>query len=64
MDAHSCHMNWTVKPKFQKPKTTTSVAQCRQDDEVGITLYLTYSKPCWDSGIFIPRCNVLSVEEL
>ena len=57
-------MNWTSKPKPQRPKKCTTVGILSQDDDEGVTVHLNVSGPCKDSGIFIPRCNVVKVEEL
>lgn len=63
-DAHGAFVQWTRKPKPQKPKKVISVGICIQDDEVGMTLVQSVSGPCVDSGIFIPRCNIEEIEEL
>ena len=65
-DAHSCHMTWKHYKKVskEKPKKVISVGTVVQDDEYGMTLVLNSSGPMRDSGIFIPRVNIVEVEDL
>ena len=66
IDAHALGDAWGMfEEKDHRPRPVTSIGFVLKDDKVGISITQSIdSQGHDDHGLFVPRCNVVNVQEI